>query len=158
MAMFVCWISPPCESGRTSHAVRLGPMYLPTEPCPQPVWEIMLTSYLISISLFFRIQQVGKEAYTLGLSSFSNPSVGAACVCFLELLGLSSLKLRVDLKMANVILGSKHRHEDARSSAIRESLGTAPLHSAMCCPQKFGAGQKYWGGNESFLFLYSSHY
>ncbi|GAB1286802.1 Spatacsin [Apodemus speciosus] len=69
-----------------------------------------------------RIQQVGKEAYTLGLSSFSNPSVGAACVCFLELLGLSSLKLRVDLKMANVILGSKRRHEDARSSAIRESL------------------------------------
>lgn len=68
------------------------------------------------------IQQVGKEAYTLGLSSFTNPSVGAACVCFLELLGLSSLKLRVDLKMANVILGSKRRDEDARSSFIRESL------------------------------------
>ncbi|XP_052039379.1 spatacsin isoform X2 [Apodemus sylvaticus] len=68
------------------------------------------------------IQQVGKEAYTLGLSSFSSPSVGSACVCFLELLGLSSLKLRVDLKMANVILGSKRRSEDACSSAIRESL------------------------------------
>ncbi|XP_028622694.1 spatacsin isoform X2 [Grammomys surdaster] len=68
------------------------------------------------------IQQVGKEAYTLGLSSFHNPSVGAACVCFLELLGLSSLKLRVDLKMANVILGSKHRNEDAHPSFIRESL------------------------------------
>jgi hypothetical protein len=94
----------------------------------------MLISYIILISLFSRIQQVGKEAYTLGLSSFTNPSVGAACVCFLELLGLSSLKLRVDLKMANVILGSKRRDEDARSSFIRESLGTAPLHPATCCP------------------------
>ncbi|XP_038960901.1 spatacsin isoform X3 [Rattus norvegicus] len=68
------------------------------------------------------IQQVGKEAYTLGLSSFHNPSVGAACVCFLELLGLSSLKLRVDLKMANVVLGSRRRNEDAHPSFIRESL------------------------------------
>ncbi|XP_034352380.1 spatacsin isoform X2 [Arvicanthis niloticus] len=68
------------------------------------------------------IQQVGKEAYTLGLSSFHNPSVGAACVCFLELLGLSSLKLRVDLKMANVILVSERRHEDAHSGSSRESL------------------------------------
>lgn len=87
---------------------------------------------IILISLFFRIQQVGKEAYTLGLSSFHNPSVGAACVCFLELLGLSSLKLRVDLKMANVVLGSRHRNEDAHPSFIRESLGTVPLHSATC--------------------------
>ncbi|XP_040602104.1 spatacsin isoform X2 [Mesocricetus auratus] len=68
------------------------------------------------------IQQVGKEAYTLGLASFHSPSVGAACVCFLELLGLSSLKLRVDMKMANVILGYKCRNEDGHPSFIRESL------------------------------------
>lgn len=109
-----------------------GLVSLPTEPCPQPVREIVLMADIILISLFFRIQQVGKEAYTLGLSSFHNPSVGAACVCFLELLGLSSLKLRVDLKMANVVLGSRRRNEDAHPSFIRESLGTAPLHSATC--------------------------
>lgn len=67
-------------------------------------------------------QQVGKEAYTLGLSSFHNPSVGAACVCFLELLGLGSLKLRVDMKTANVILGYKCRNENVNPSFIRESL------------------------------------
>ncbi|XP_059114916.1 spatacsin [Peromyscus eremicus] len=68
------------------------------------------------------LQQVGKEAYTLGLTSSHSPSVGAACVCFLELLGLSSLKLRVDMKVANVILGYKCRSEDVHPSFIRESL------------------------------------
>ncbi|XP_007619545.2 spatacsin isoform X1 [Cricetulus griseus] len=68
------------------------------------------------------IQQVGNEAYTLGLASSHSPSVGAACVCFLELLGLGSLKLRVDMKMANVILGYKCRNEDSQPSFTRESL------------------------------------
>ncbi|XP_003791835.1 spatacsin isoform X1 [Otolemur garnettii] len=68
------------------------------------------------------IQQVGNEAYVLGLSSFHIPSVGAACVCFLELLGLDSLKLRVDMKVANIILSYKCRNEDAQYSFIRESL------------------------------------
>ncbi|XP_058521898.1 spatacsin [Ochotona princeps] len=69
------------------------------------------------------IQQVGNEAYVLGLSSFHIPSIAAACVCFLELLGLDSLKLRVDMKVANVILSYKCRHEDGRNSFVRESLG-----------------------------------
>ncbi|XP_053452165.1 spatacsin isoform X2 [Nycticebus coucang] len=68
------------------------------------------------------IQQVGNEAYVLGLSSFHIPSVGAACVCFLELLGLDSLKLRVDMKVANIILSYKCRNEDAQYSFVRESL------------------------------------
>ncbi|KAM6182026.1 spatacsin [Erethizon dorsatum] len=68
------------------------------------------------------IQQAGKEAYVLGLSSFHIPSIGAACVCFLELLGLDSLKLRVDMKVANIILSYKCRNEDAQYSFIRESL------------------------------------
>ncbi|XP_045628292.1 spatacsin isoform X2 [Ursus americanus] len=68
------------------------------------------------------IQQVGNEAYVLGLSSFYIPSVAAACVCFLELLGLDSLKLRVDMKVANIILSYKCRKEDAQYSCIRESL------------------------------------
>ncbi|XP_075386621.1 spatacsin isoform X2 [Tenrec ecaudatus] len=68
------------------------------------------------------IQQVGREAYVLGLSFFHLPSIGATCVCFLELLGLDSLKLRVDMKVANVILSYKCRNEDAQYNVIRESL------------------------------------
>lgn len=87
---------------------------------------------MILIPFFFRIQQVGNEAYVLGLSSFYIPSVGAACVCFLELLGLDSLKLRVDMKVANIILSYKCRNEDARYSCVKESLGTAPFLSGVC--------------------------
>ncbi|XP_071070276.1 spatacsin isoform X3 [Dasypus novemcinctus] len=68
------------------------------------------------------IEQVGNEAYALGLSSFHVPSIGAACVCFLELLGLDSLMLRVDMKVANIILNYKCRNEDDQHSFIRESL------------------------------------
>ncbi|XP_055480029.1 spatacsin [Psammomys obesus] len=68
------------------------------------------------------IQQAGKEAYALGLSSLHSPSVGAACVCFLELLGIGSLKLRVGMKMANVVFSYKCRNEDVHPSVIRESL------------------------------------
>uniref|UniRef100_A0A8C2YHM3 SPG11 vesicle trafficking associated, spatacsin n=1 Tax=Coturnix japonica TaxID=93934 RepID=A0A8C2YHM3_COTJA len=68
------------------------------------------------------IQQVGNEAYLLGLSFFNTPSVAAACVCFLELLGLSSLKLRVDIKVANMIFSYKTRNEETRHNQIRESL------------------------------------
>lgn len=70
-----------------------------------------------------RIQQAGNEAYGLALSLFSTPSVGAACACFLELLGLDSLKLRVDVKVANMIFSYRTRHEDSHHSQIRESLG-----------------------------------
>ncbi|XP_068266385.1 spatacsin [Nyctibius grandis] len=68
------------------------------------------------------IQQAGKEAYILALSSFSVPSVGAACVCFLELLGLDSLKLRVDIKVANIIFSYRTRNEGSQHNQIRESL------------------------------------
>ncbi|XP_028926143.1 spatacsin isoform X3 [Ornithorhynchus anatinus] len=68
------------------------------------------------------IQQAGHEAYTLGLASFHVASVGAACVCFLELLGLDSRKLRVDLKVANTILNHRCRNDEARPGALRESL------------------------------------
>ncbi|XP_040083385.1 spatacsin isoform X2 [Oryx dammah] len=68
------------------------------------------------------IQQVGNEAYGLGLSCFHISSIGAACVCFLELLGLDSLKLRVDMKVANIILNYKCGSEDAQHNSVREAL------------------------------------
>ncbi|XP_068962031.1 spatacsin [Petaurus breviceps papuanus] len=68
------------------------------------------------------IQQVGNEAYVMALSFFHMPSVGAACVCFLELLGIDSLKLRVDMKVANIILNYKCRNEEVEYTCTRESL------------------------------------
>lgn len=40
----------------------------------------------------------------MSLRSFSVPSVASAAVCFCELLGICSLKLRVDVKALNIIL------------------------------------------------------
>ncbi|KAM6308822.1 spatacsin [Aegotheles albertisi] len=68
------------------------------------------------------IHQAGNEAYVLALSSFTAPSVGAACVCFLELLGLDSLKLRVNIKVANIIFSYRTRKEESQHNQIRESL------------------------------------
>ncbi|XP_065415178.1 spatacsin isoform X6 [Chrysemys picta bellii] len=68
------------------------------------------------------IQQAGNEAYALALSFFYIPSIGAACICFLELLGLDSLKLRVDIKVANIIWNVKSRNEESQHNLIRESM------------------------------------
>nr|XP_008120270.1 PREDICTED: spatacsin [Anolis carolinensis] len=68
------------------------------------------------------IQQAGAEAYALALSSFYVPSVAASCACFLELLGLESLKLRVDVKAAGVILSFMSRREEPQHNSIRQSL------------------------------------
>ncbi|XP_075714490.1 spatacsin [Rhinoderma darwinii] len=61
------------------------------------------------------IHQVTEDVYSLALSSFHVPIVISSCVCFLELLGLSSYKLRVDVNVANVIL----RH----STSLQEEAG-----------------------------------
>ncbi|NWR79138.1 SPTCS protein, partial [Centropus unirufus] len=68
------------------------------------------------------VQQAAAQAHVLALSSFSVLAVTAACVCFLELLGLDSLKLRVDIKVANVIFSYRARNEESRHNQIRESL------------------------------------
>ncbi|NXS98172.1 SPTCS protein, partial [Jacana jacana] len=68
------------------------------------------------------IQQAGREACVLALSFFSVPSVGAACVCFLELLGLDSLKLRVDIKVANMIFSYRTRNEESQHNQTKEAL------------------------------------
>ncbi|XP_040198144.1 spatacsin [Rana temporaria] len=60
------------------------------------------------------IQQAAADVYVLALSSFSVPSIVSSCVCFLELLGRRSHKLRVDVNVANVIL--KHATSDLEES------------------------------------------
>ncbi|KAG8145260.1 hypothetical protein E2320_013619 [Naja naja] len=68
------------------------------------------------------VQQVANEAYTVALSVFYAPSLAATSVCFLEMLGLQSLKLRVDVKAANVILSFMSRKEEPQHLSIRQSL------------------------------------
>ncbi|NXQ10949.1 SPTCS protein, partial [Peucedramus taeniatus] len=68
------------------------------------------------------IQQAAREAQLLALCSFSVPSVAAACVCFLELLGLDSLGLRVDLRAASIISSHSSRREASPHSLTRDSL------------------------------------
>ncbi|ETE61251.1 Spatacsin [Ophiophagus hannah] len=69
------------------------------------------------------VQQVANEAYSVALSVFYAPSLAATSVCFLEMLGLQSLKLRVDVKAANVILSFMSRKEEPQHLSIRQSLG-----------------------------------
>ncbi|KAM7039231.1 spatacsin [Acridotheres tristis] len=65
------------------------------------------------------IQQAAQQARAVALSCLSVPSVAAACVCFLELLGLDSLCLRVELGAARRILSPSPRSE---ASLHREPL------------------------------------
>lgn len=72
------------------------------------------------LSLCCRVQQAAQQAQALALSSLAVPSVAAACVCFLELLGLDSLRLRVALAAARRISSHRTRSE---ASLHRDSLG-----------------------------------
>ncbi|NXP43968.1 SPTCS protein, partial [Heliornis fulica] len=102
---------------------RLDFLYYLHHGCPSFAFGTFLVQQLVkSKSPKHLIQQAGHEAYILALSSFSIPSVGAACVCFLELLSLDSLKLRVDIKVANMIFSYRTRNEGSQHSQIRESL------------------------------------
>ncbi|XP_028679448.2 spatacsin isoform X1 [Erpetoichthys calabaricus] len=69
------------------------------------------------------IKQASCEAYGLGLLNFDQPVIAAACVCFCELLGVDSLKLRVDLQVGNLIF--KHwtnSNEAAPQNSLRDGL------------------------------------
>ncbi|XP_014827914.1 PREDICTED: spatacsin isoform X1 [Poecilia mexicana] len=50
------------------------------------------------------LQKVWLQVYRLALKCFSKPSVTSSAVCFCELLGICSLKLRVDIRALNTIL------------------------------------------------------
>ncbi|XP_053574447.1 spatacsin isoform X2 [Bombina bombina] len=69
------------------------------------------------------IQQTADEVYSLALSCFHVSSVVASCVIFLELLGLSSHKLRIDVNIANLILNHKEfMQEDVIHGCQTQSL------------------------------------
>ncbi|KAL0967919.1 hypothetical protein UPYG_G00259670 [Umbra pygmaea] len=69
------------------------------------------------------LSHAAEQAYSLAMMHFSVPSVAAACVCFCELLGVCSLKLRVDLKALNLIL--RHRSQGTgvtSTSSLKQSI------------------------------------
>ncbi|XP_016322777.1 spatacsin [Sinocyclocheilus anshuiensis] len=63
-------------------------------PQSGPRCDVSLYHLLVSLA--------ADQAYSLGLLNFSSVCVSAACVCFCELLGVCSLKLRVDLRALNL--------------------------------------------------------
>lgn len=86
-------------------------------------WDLILCCVRVSLA--------ADQAYSLGLLNFSSACVSAACVCFCELLGVCSLKLRVDLRVLNLVLRlwtqTCEDHRDAAS--LRQALGTTALRS-----------------------------
>ncbi|XP_070763386.1 spatacsin [Enoplosus armatus] len=56
------------------------------------------------------LQQTWQQVYRLGLQCFNVAPVASATVCFCELLGACSLKLRVDIRAMNTILQHWNQH------------------------------------------------
>ncbi|XP_059190874.1 spatacsin [Centropristis striata] len=56
------------------------------------------------------LQQACQQVCRLALQWFNVPSVSSAAVCFFELLGVCSLKLRVDIRVMNTILQHWNQH------------------------------------------------
>ncbi|XP_008279865.1 spatacsin [Stegastes partitus] len=64
------------------------------------------------------LQWAGQQVYRLALQCFNVPSVVSAVVCFCELLGVCSLKLRVDIRAMNVILQHSNQHSTHSSPTL----------------------------------------
>uniref|UniRef100_A0A8B9J5N4 Spatacsin C-terminal domain-containing protein n=1 Tax=Astyanax mexicanus TaxID=7994 RepID=A0A8B9J5N4_ASTMX len=90
---------------------------------PSFAYGIVIIQHLANSNNMKLISLAVEQAYTLGLLNFSSPSVAAACVCFCELLGVCSLKLRVDLKALNLILKLWSQNcEESSLASLRQSL------------------------------------
>uniref|UniRef100_UPI0037E77A2A spatacsin n=1 Tax=Semicossyphus pulcher TaxID=241346 RepID=UPI0037E77A2A len=79
------------------------------------------------------LQQALQQVYRLALQCFDVPSVTSASVCFCELLGVCSLKLRVDIRAMNTIL--QHWNQNNTHSATAQSLHTLGVKLAEAEPE-----------------------
>ncbi|XP_076863202.1 spatacsin [Brachyhypopomus gauderio] len=91
---------------------------------PSFAYGIFIIQHLANSSnVKLQIDVAVEKACSLGLSHFDSSSVAAACVCFCELLGVCSLKLRVDLKALNLILKLWSQNcEESGLASLRQSL------------------------------------
>lgn len=80
-----------------------------------------------NVSVCFRLQQARQQVYQLALQCFNVASVAAATVCFCELLGLCSLKLRVDVRAMNTVL--QHWNTHTAETQHLHTLGTNATHT-----------------------------
>ncbi|XP_048829392.1 spatacsin isoform X2 [Brienomyrus brachyistius] len=63
-----------------------------------------------------------QQAYALALRHFHAPPVASACACFCEMLGVSSLKLRVDVAALSLVLRCQSQGQEKANGAVRGSL------------------------------------
>uniref|UniRef100_A0A6Q2ZLW4 Spatacsin C-terminal domain-containing protein n=1 Tax=Esox lucius TaxID=8010 RepID=A0A6Q2ZLW4_ESOLU len=96
--------SSPQLVGKYALIENLNFLYYLRHGRPSFAYGTFLVQHLIHSVLIQPVSLAAEQAYSLAMMHFSVPSVAAACVCFCELLGVCSLKLRVDIKVLNLIL------------------------------------------------------
>lgn len=93
------------------------------------------------------LQQAWQQVYRLSLQCLNVPSVGAAAVCFCELLGLCSLQLRVDLRAMNCIL--QHWSQTGTRSTPAQHLQTLMCKGLKLAEAEPGAAEELIGHLEA---------
>ncbi|XP_016156287.1 PREDICTED: spatacsin [Ficedula albicollis] len=94
------------------------------------------------------VQQAAREAQALALSSLGIPSVAAACVCFLELLGLDSLCLRVELRAASRICSTSTGASLHRDSLVEKLTKLADGEKAAAAAVLTSLEEAFWDSIE----------
>lgn len=116
--------SSPHLVSRYALIENLDYLYYLSHGRPAFAYGVFLTQHLVNCSnVKLQLSQAVEQVFSLALLNFSSASVTAACVCFCELLGVCSLKLRVDLKALNLILKLWSRNcEDGAGASFRQTL------------------------------------
>ncbi|XP_073327338.1 spatacsin [Pagrus major] len=89
------------------------------------------------------LQQAWQQVYRLALQCFNVPSVASAAVCFCELLGTCSLKLRVDIRAMNIIL--QHQNQHHTHTALTQHLHTLVSKAVKLAEAEPGAAEEQIG-------------
>ncbi|XP_024137171.1 spatacsin isoform X1 [Oryzias melastigma] len=94
------------------------------------------------------LQRAWTPVYRLALQCFHTPSVTSAAVCFCELLGISSIKLRVDVKAMNTILQHWNQSSSHSTTQNTQTLVSAALKLVEAEP---GAAEELIGHLEAAI-------
>ncbi|CAK6975275.1 LOW QUALITY PROTEIN: spatacsin [Scomber scombrus] len=89
------------------------------------------------------LQQALQQVYRLALQCFNVASVASAAVCFCELLGVCSLKLRVDIRAMNVIL--QHWNQQNTHITPAQHLHTLVSKGVKLVEAELGASEELIG-------------
>ncbi|KAM4619363.1 spatacsin isoform 2-T2 [Polymixia lowei] len=89
------------------------------------------------------LRQAAAQAYSLAVNSFHQPSVAAACVCFCELLGVCSLRLRVDLRVLALVL--QHWNQNQTDTGPQQHVETLVAKGSNLVREESGAAEELIG-------------